>query len=216
MGTYAKENDVIMGITAALAWELPSKVDSKISKLLDRKSRSVMYPKIEALLESWVNSSQISSIFNDFLLRSTLIFVLFSIGSRIIIIDEFINLLIVSNSSRLAERNRGNGEGVAYTFILISLFCSFSFFFFFCLDSKRKLVSHSSSKRDVTCKWNPFFPRPATCKCAQKFSCGTCENNETERGRRLFDSGYVTHSLYFRDSYLNRDAVDTSGPSNIK
>lgn len=47
-----RENDVIMGITAALAWELPSKVDSKISKLLDRKSRSVMYPKIEALLES--------------------------------------------------------------------------------------------------------------------------------------------------------------------
>lgn len=47
-----KENDVIMGITAALAWELPSKVDSKLSKLLDRKSRSVMYPKIEALLQS--------------------------------------------------------------------------------------------------------------------------------------------------------------------
>lgn len=52
VGTYVKENDVIMGITAALAWELPSKVDSKLSKLLDRKSRSVMYPKIEALLQS--------------------------------------------------------------------------------------------------------------------------------------------------------------------
>lgn len=47
-----KENDVVMGLTAALAWELPSKVDEKVAQLLHRKSRSVMFPKIEALLQS--------------------------------------------------------------------------------------------------------------------------------------------------------------------
>lgn len=52
VGTYAKENDVVMGITAALAWELPSKVDSKISELLHRRSRGIAFPKIEALLQS--------------------------------------------------------------------------------------------------------------------------------------------------------------------
>ncbi|XP_031844011.1 uncharacterized protein LOC116431959 [Nomia melanderi] len=52
VGTYARENDVVMGMTAALAWELPSKVDNKISELLHRKSRSTVYPKIEALLQS--------------------------------------------------------------------------------------------------------------------------------------------------------------------
>ncbi|CAK9833942.1 hypothetical protein ANTRET_LOCUS10550 [Anthophora retusa] len=52
VGTYAKENDVVMGMTAALAWELPSKVDTKISELLHRRSRSVVFPKIEALLQS--------------------------------------------------------------------------------------------------------------------------------------------------------------------
>ncbi|XP_043259118.1 uncharacterized protein LOC122401201 [Colletes gigas] len=52
IGTYATENDVVMGMTVALAWELPSKVDDKISKLLDRKSRSIVFPKIEALLQS--------------------------------------------------------------------------------------------------------------------------------------------------------------------
>ncbi|XP_078052407.1 uncharacterized protein LOC144478421 [Augochlora pura] len=52
VGTYARENDVVMGMTAALAWELPSKVDNKISELLHRRSRSVLYPKIEALLQS--------------------------------------------------------------------------------------------------------------------------------------------------------------------
>ncbi|KZC06091.1 PREDICTED: uncharacterized protein LOC107194441 [Dufourea novaeangliae] len=52
VGTYARENDVVMGMTAALAWELPSKVDNKISELLHRRSRSVVFPKIEALLQS--------------------------------------------------------------------------------------------------------------------------------------------------------------------
>lgn len=52
VGTYAKENDAVMGLTAALAWELPSQVDSKISELLHRRSRSVVFPKIEALLQS--------------------------------------------------------------------------------------------------------------------------------------------------------------------
>ncbi|XP_043590633.1 uncharacterized protein LOC122571226 [Bombus pyrosoma] len=52
VGTYAKENDVVMGLTAALAWELPSEVDEKVAQLLHRKSRSVMFPKIEALLQS--------------------------------------------------------------------------------------------------------------------------------------------------------------------
>ncbi|XP_076682261.1 uncharacterized protein LOC143376184 [Andrena cerasifolii] len=52
IGTYAAENDVVMGMTAALAWELPSKVDAKISELLHRKSRSVVFPKIEAFLQS--------------------------------------------------------------------------------------------------------------------------------------------------------------------
>ncbi|XP_053973126.1 uncharacterized protein LOC128873525 [Hylaeus volcanicus] len=52
VGTYARENDVVMGMTVALAWELPSKIDDKISKLLDRKSRSVVFPKIEAFLQA--------------------------------------------------------------------------------------------------------------------------------------------------------------------
>ncbi|KOX71221.1 hypothetical protein WN51_04245 [Melipona quadrifasciata] len=52
VGTYAKENDVVMGLTAALAWELPSTFDKKVSQLLHRRSRSVMFPKIEALLQS--------------------------------------------------------------------------------------------------------------------------------------------------------------------
>ncbi|KAG7188259.1 hypothetical protein KM043_007925 [Ampulex compressa] len=51
IGAYTK-HDVVMGVTAALAWELPSKVDSKISDLLHRKSRSVMFPKLEAFLQS--------------------------------------------------------------------------------------------------------------------------------------------------------------------
>ncbi|XP_076238605.1 uncharacterized protein LOC143181831 [Calliopsis andreniformis] len=52
IGTYAAENDVVMGLTAALAWELPSKVDTKISELLHRRSRSIVFPKIEAFLQS--------------------------------------------------------------------------------------------------------------------------------------------------------------------
>ncbi|XP_017799416.1 PREDICTED: uncharacterized protein LOC108580218 [Habropoda laboriosa] len=45
VGTFAKENDVVMGMTAALAWELPSKVDSKISELLHRSSMLQSLPK---------------------------------------------------------------------------------------------------------------------------------------------------------------------------
>ncbi|XP_014207333.1 uncharacterized protein LOC106638592 [Copidosoma floridanum] len=40
---------LVVGMTAALAWELPAKVDSLE---LHRRSRSVVYPKIEAFLQS--------------------------------------------------------------------------------------------------------------------------------------------------------------------
>ncbi|KAK2586387.1 hypothetical protein KPH14_010674 [Odynerus spinipes] len=52
IGAYARNDDLVMGLTAALAWELPSKVDSKISDLLHRRSRSVVFPKVEAFLQS--------------------------------------------------------------------------------------------------------------------------------------------------------------------
>ncbi|KAK0180186.1 hypothetical protein PV327_005855 [Microctonus hyperodae] len=52
IGAFAGNGDLVLGLTAALAWELPSKVDTKISKLLHRRSRSVLYPKIEAFLQS--------------------------------------------------------------------------------------------------------------------------------------------------------------------
>ncbi|KAL2719237.1 hypothetical protein V1478_011656 [Vespula squamosa] len=52
IGAYGRNDDLVMGLTAALAWELPSKVDSKISDLLHRRSRSVMFPKVEAFLQS--------------------------------------------------------------------------------------------------------------------------------------------------------------------
>ncbi|XP_029038348.1 uncharacterized protein LOC114873806 [Osmia bicornis bicornis] len=51
-GTYITETDVVVGITAAMAWELPTKVDPKVTKLLHRRTRSVMFPKIEAFLQS--------------------------------------------------------------------------------------------------------------------------------------------------------------------
>ncbi|KAK0093916.1 hypothetical protein PV326_012340 [Microctonus aethiopoides] len=41
IGAFAGNGDLVLGLTAALAWELPSKVDTKISKLLHRKSRSL-------------------------------------------------------------------------------------------------------------------------------------------------------------------------------
>ncbi|XP_066585094.1 uncharacterized protein [Prorops nasuta] len=52
IGAYGRQGDLVMGTTAALAWELPSKVDSKISNLLHRRTRSVMFPKIEAFLQA--------------------------------------------------------------------------------------------------------------------------------------------------------------------
>lgn len=55
IGAYGRDGDLVLGLTAALAWELPNKVDSKISNLLHRRSRSVVYPKMEAFLQSWVS-----------------------------------------------------------------------------------------------------------------------------------------------------------------
>ncbi|XP_018398322.1 PREDICTED: uncharacterized protein LOC108776260 [Cyphomyrmex costatus] len=52
IGAYGRDGDLVLGLTAALAWELPNKVDSKISNLLHRRSRSVVYPKMEAFLQS--------------------------------------------------------------------------------------------------------------------------------------------------------------------
>lgn len=53
IGAFAgKPDNVVVGMTAALAWELPSEVDKKITKLLHRRTRSVIFPKIEALLQS--------------------------------------------------------------------------------------------------------------------------------------------------------------------
>ncbi|KYN08168.1 hypothetical protein ALC62_00853 [Cyphomyrmex costatus] len=54
IGAYGRDGDLVLGLTAALAWELPNKVDSKISNLLHRRSRSVVYPKMEAFLQSLV------------------------------------------------------------------------------------------------------------------------------------------------------------------
>ncbi|XP_018365468.1 PREDICTED: uncharacterized protein LOC108762788 [Trachymyrmex cornetzi] len=52
IGAYGRDGDLVLGLTAALAWELPNKVNSKISNLLHRRSRSVVYPKMEAFLQS--------------------------------------------------------------------------------------------------------------------------------------------------------------------
>ncbi|KAL6428960.1 hypothetical protein ACFW04_008047 [Cataglyphis niger] len=52
IGAYGRDGDLVLGLTAALAWELPNNVDSKISNLLHRRSRSVVYPKMEAFLQS--------------------------------------------------------------------------------------------------------------------------------------------------------------------
>ncbi|KAL0110228.1 hypothetical protein PUN28_013700 [Cardiocondyla obscurior] len=52
IGAYGRDGDLVLGLTAALAWELPNKVDSKISNLLHRRSRGVVYPKMEAFLQS--------------------------------------------------------------------------------------------------------------------------------------------------------------------
>ncbi|XP_043288493.1 uncharacterized protein [Venturia canescens] len=52
IGAYAKPGELVVGLTAALAWELPSKFEKKLSNLLHRRSRSVIYPKIEAFLQS--------------------------------------------------------------------------------------------------------------------------------------------------------------------
>ncbi|XP_003423859.1 uncharacterized protein LOC100679021 isoform X1 [Nasonia vitripennis] len=52
IGAYARDGDLVLGLTAALAWELPSKAEAKLTGLLHRRSRAVLYPKIEALLHS--------------------------------------------------------------------------------------------------------------------------------------------------------------------
>ncbi|XP_058792649.1 uncharacterized protein LOC131665068 [Phymastichus coffea] len=53
IGAYApRQGDLVLGLTAALAWELPSKVDEKLTGLLHRRSRAAVYPKIEAFLHS--------------------------------------------------------------------------------------------------------------------------------------------------------------------
>ncbi|XP_003700141.1 uncharacterized protein LOC100881341 isoform X2 [Megachile rotundata] len=51
-GTFITETDIVVGATAAFAWELPHKVDTKVTRLLHRRSRSVVFPKIEAFLQS--------------------------------------------------------------------------------------------------------------------------------------------------------------------
>ncbi|CAG5102582.1 Protein of unknown function [Cotesia congregata] len=53
IGAFAPSPDqIVVGMTAALAWELPSQVDKKITKLLHRRTRSLVFPKIEAFLQS--------------------------------------------------------------------------------------------------------------------------------------------------------------------
>ncbi|XP_033231741.1 uncharacterized protein LOC117182745 [Belonocnema kinseyi] len=52
IGAYGRPGDLVLGMTAALAYELPTKVDQKLKKLLHRKSRSVLFPKIESFLQS--------------------------------------------------------------------------------------------------------------------------------------------------------------------
>ena len=69
IGAYGRDGDLVLGLTAALAWELPNKVNSKISNLLHRRSRSVVYPKMEAFLQSWV-SCRYSLFFNRLFPRS--------------------------------------------------------------------------------------------------------------------------------------------------
>ncbi|XP_015609926.1 uncharacterized protein LOC107274885 [Cephus cinctus] len=52
IGAYGRNGDLVLGLTAAMAWELPSKLDNKFPDLLHRRTRSVAYPKIEAFLKS--------------------------------------------------------------------------------------------------------------------------------------------------------------------
>ncbi|XP_048504779.1 uncharacterized protein LOC105686950 [Athalia rosae] len=52
IGAYGRDGDLVLGLTAAMAWELPSQVDKTAVDLLHRRSRSVMYPKIEAFLKA--------------------------------------------------------------------------------------------------------------------------------------------------------------------
>ncbi|KAJ8688555.1 hypothetical protein QAD02_024350 [Eretmocerus hayati] len=50
IGSYPRPTDLVVGLTAALAWELPSKIEHPDQ--LHRRSRSIVYPKIEAFLQS--------------------------------------------------------------------------------------------------------------------------------------------------------------------
>ncbi|XP_044018794.1 uncharacterized protein LOC122859356 isoform X2 [Aphidius gifuensis] len=52
IGTFPRPADMVVGMTIALAWQLPSKIDKKITTLLHRQSRSIAFPKIEAFLQS--------------------------------------------------------------------------------------------------------------------------------------------------------------------
>ncbi|XP_015110333.1 uncharacterized protein LOC107036713 [Diachasma alloeum] len=52
IGSLPRPTDLVLGLTAALAWELPHKVDKKLTKLLHRQSRSTLFPRIEAFLQS--------------------------------------------------------------------------------------------------------------------------------------------------------------------
>ncbi|XP_011304079.1 uncharacterized protein [Fopius arisanus] len=52
IGSLPRPSDLVLGLTAALAWELPNKVDKKLTKLLHRQSRSILFPRIEAFLQS--------------------------------------------------------------------------------------------------------------------------------------------------------------------
>lgn len=52
IGSLPRPTDLVVGLTAAIAWELPNKIDKKLTKLLHRRSRSTLFPRIEAFLQS--------------------------------------------------------------------------------------------------------------------------------------------------------------------
>ncbi|XP_063992890.1 uncharacterized protein LOC135170762 [Diachasmimorpha longicaudata] len=52
IGSLPRPTDLVLGLTAALAWELPNKVDKRLPKVLHRQSRSALFPRIEAFLQS--------------------------------------------------------------------------------------------------------------------------------------------------------------------
>ncbi|XP_012284512.1 uncharacterized protein LOC105701929 [Orussus abietinus] len=52
IAAFPRDGDLVLGLTAALAWELPSEVDPGSPTSLKRRSRSVLFPKIEAFLQA--------------------------------------------------------------------------------------------------------------------------------------------------------------------